>query len=105
MGGEPLEGARGRPALANDSNAASTRTQRAAEVAPVYVGALDSNTGTMTEHFERHRQPWTPSEIAKLHQFVAKGMSLKAISKALTRSEESIKTKAKLDKLDIAKKR
>ncbi|GDY00896.1 hypothetical protein LBMAG49_02250 [Planctomycetota bacterium] len=59
----------------------------------------------MTEHFERHRQPWTPSEVQKLHQLTAKGMSLQAISKALTRSEESIKTRAKLDKLQIAKKR
>ncbi|MCC7063373.1 MAG: hypothetical protein IT456_11250 [Planctomycetes bacterium] len=59
----------------------------------------------MTERFERHRQAWTPSEISKLHQLVAKGMSLKAISKALTRSEESILIRAKLDKLTIAKKR
>ncbi|MGE3172169.1 MAG: hypothetical protein AB7O97_06035 [Planctomycetota bacterium] len=59
----------------------------------------------MTERFERHRQPWTPSELAKLHQLVAKGMSLKAISKSLTRSEESILKQAKLDKLTIAKKR
>ncbi len=59
----------------------------------------------MTERFERHRQPWTPNEIAKLHQLAAKGMSMQAISKALTRSEESIKTRAKLDKLLIAKKR
>ena len=59
----------------------------------------------MTEHFERHRQPWNPGEIAKLHQLAAKGMSLQAISKALTRSEESIKARAKLDKLLIAKKR
>jgi hypothetical protein len=59
----------------------------------------------MTERFERHRQPWTPSEIAKLHALATKGMSLKAISKALTRSEESILIRAKLDKLLIAKKR
>ena len=59
----------------------------------------------MTERFERHRQPWTPSEISKLHQLVAKRMRLKAIGKALTRSEESILTRAKLDKLTIAKKR
>ena len=59
----------------------------------------------MKERFERHRQAWTPSEIAKLHQLIAKGMGLKAISKSLTRSEESIKTRAKLDKLKIAKKR
>ena len=57
----------------------------------------------MTEHFERHRQPWTPTEIQKLHQMANKGMSLKAISKSLKRSEESVKIRAKLDKLLIAK--
>lgn len=67
--------------------------------------ARNYTTQTMTEHFERHRQAWTPAEIQKLHQLTAKGMSLKAISRALTRSEESVKTRAKLDKLDIAKKR
>ena len=61
--------------------------------------------GRMKDRFERHRQAWTPNEIAKLHQLVAKGMSLKAISKSLTRSEESILARAKLDKLVIAKKR
>ena len=59
----------------------------------------------MTERFERHRQAWTPSEIQKLHQLAAKGMSLRAISKSLTRSEESVTARAKLDKLQIAKKR
>jgi DNA-binding NarL/FixJ family response regulator len=53
--------------------------------------------------FERHRQPWRHDEIQKLHQLVGKGMSLKAIAKALTRSEESVKDRAKLDKLKIAK--
>jgi hypothetical protein len=58
---------------------------------------------TMTERFERHRQPWTPTEIQKLHQMANKGMSLKAICNSLTRSEESVKIRAKLDKLLIAK--
>jgi DNA-binding NarL/FixJ family response regulator len=57
----------------------------------------------MTERFERHRQPWTPAEIQKLHQMAGKGMSLKAICQALKRSEESVKIRAKLDKLLIAK--
>lgn len=57
----------------------------------------------MGERFERHKQPWTHDELQKLHQFARKGMSLKAISKALTRSEESIKDRAKLDGLTIAK--
>ena len=53
--------------------------------------------------FERHRQPWRQDEIQKLHQLAGKGMSLRAIAKALTRSEESVKVRAKQDKLKIAK--
>lgn len=57
----------------------------------------------MAERFERHRQPWTPDEVQKLHTLAKKGMALKAIAKALTRSEESVKTRAKADGLNIAK--
>lgn len=57
----------------------------------------------MGDKFERHKQPWTSDELQKLHQFAKKGMSLKAISKALTRSEESIKIRAKADGLGISK--
>jgi hypothetical protein len=57
----------------------------------------------MAERFERHRQPWTSDEIQKLHMLAGKGMSLKALAKALTRSEESIKTRAKADGLSITK--
>lgn len=57
----------------------------------------------MAERFERHKQAWTQDEIQKLHMFAGKGMSLKAISKALTRTEESIKIRAKADGLTITK--
>ena len=57
----------------------------------------------MAERFERHRQPWTGEELDKLKILAGKGMSLKAISKAMTRSEESIKDRAKLDGIGIAK--
>lgn len=57
----------------------------------------------MKDRFERHRQAWTPDEIQKLHMFAGKGMSLKAIATALTRSEESTKKRAKEDKLKIQK--
>ena len=57
----------------------------------------------MAEKFERHRQPWRQDEIQKLHTLVKKGMALKAIAKALTRSEESVKDRAKLDRIRIAK--
>ena len=57
----------------------------------------------MAERFERHRQPWTQDEVQKLHTLAKKGMALKAIAKAMTRSEESIKDRAKHDGLAIAK--
>ena len=53
--------------------------------------------------FERHRQPWRQDEVQKLHTLAKKGMALKAIAKALTRSEESVKDRAKIDKLKISK--
>jgi hypothetical protein len=59
--------------------------------------------GMSEARFERHRQPWTPAEIQKLHTLAKKGMALKAIAKALTRSEESVRDRAKADGLGIAK--
>lgn len=57
----------------------------------------------MSDVFVRHKQPWTSDEIAKLRRFAEKGMALKAIAKALTRSEESVKARAKEDSLKLAK--
>jgi hypothetical protein len=57
----------------------------------------------MGEKFERHRQPWRPDELDKLRTLAAKGMALKAIAKALTRSEESVKQRAREDGLKIAR--
>ena len=53
--------------------------------------------------FERHKQPWTAAEIDKLHTLAKKGLALKAIAKALTRSEESVKDRAKADGIVLAK--
>ena len=57
----------------------------------------------MVDKFERHRQAWKQDEIQKLHQLAGKGMSLRAIAKALTRSEESVQIRAKADRLKINK--
>ena len=57
----------------------------------------------MAERFQRHRQPWTQDEVQKLHLLAGKSMSLKAISKAMTRSEESIQARAKQDGLKVSK--
>ena len=57
----------------------------------------------MAERFTRHRQPWKSEELHKLRTLAAKGMGLKAIAKALTRSEESVQDRAKADGIAIAK--
>ena len=57
----------------------------------------------MAEKFERHRQPWRTDEIQKLHLLAGKGQSVRAIAKALTRSEESVKDRAKADGLKLSK--
>src|SRR6478672_10258958 len=59
--------------------------------------------GRMKERFERHRQPWRGVELHKVRTLAGKGVALKAIAKALVRSEESIKQRAKEDGLKIAK--
>jgi hypothetical protein len=67
------------------------------------VSVWRSPTRMSEDRFERHRQPWTTDEIQKLHTLAKKGMALKAIAKALKRSEESTKDRAKADGLSIAK--
>jgi DNA-binding NarL/FixJ family response regulator len=57
----------------------------------------------MADSFVRHRQPWTSEEVAKLRLLAGKGMAIRAIAKALTRSEESVKARAKIDGLKIRK--
>ncbi len=54
-------------------------------------------------NFVRHRQPWKSEELQKLKTLASKGMGLKAIAKALTRSEESVQDRAKIDGIKIAK--
>jgi len=84
------------------------RVVRSVRVHPIWhpgsIARLTDADIAMKERFERHRQPWTPSEIAKLHQLAAKSWSLRDIATALKRSEESVKIRAKLDKLLIASK-
>lgn len=53
--------------------------------------------------FVRHKQPWTADELTKLRRLAEKGMALRAIAKALTRSEESVKDRAKQDGIKVAK--
>lgn len=55
------------------------------------------------ERFERHRQPWRSDEIAKLRTLAGKGMALKAVAKALSRSEESVRGRARQDGIKIAR--
>ncbi|MEO6433899.1 MAG: hypothetical protein ABIO29_07985 [Sphingomicrobium sp.] len=55
------------------------------------------------EKFERHKQPWRQDEMQKLQQLATKGLSARAIAKALTRSEESVKSQARILKLKLSK--
>ena len=57
----------------------------------------------MADRFERHKQPWTGDELGKLKILAAKGKGLKELAKALGRSEDSTKDRAKTDGVGIAK--
>ena len=59
----------------------------------------------MSERYERHRQPWNSEEVGKLKTLAGKGKGLKEIAKALSRTEESTRERAKIDGINIAKKR
>ena len=59
--------------------------------------------GKDKDQFVRHRQPWNSEEVARLKLLAGKGIGLKAIAKALTRSEESVQDRAKIDGVKIAK--
>ena len=59
----------------------------------------------MSERFEKHKQPWQSAEVAKLKTLASKGKGLKEIAKALSRTEESTRERAKIDGVNIAKKR
>ena len=72
-------------------------------VVSLCYGVLKHGGCGMKERFERHRQPWRADELHKLKVLAGKGMALKAIAKALVRSEESVKQRAKEDGLRIAK--
>lgn len=57
----------------------------------------------MAEIYARHKQPWTPDELSKLRILAAKGKGLKEIAKALKRTEESTRDRARADAIGIAK--
>ncbi len=59
----------------------------------------------MSERFEKHRQPWGSEEVRKLRTLASKGKGLREIAKALNRTEESTKERARIDGIAIAKKR
>jgi hypothetical protein len=59
----------------------------------------------VSERFEKHRQPWRSDEVAKLRILASKGKGLKEIAKALNRTEEATKNRAKTDGIGITRKR
>ena len=59
--------------------------------------------GTTNATLPRDKQPWKADEVAKLRVLAGKGKGLKEIAKALNRSEESTKERAKIDGIGVAK--
>jgi hypothetical protein len=59
----------------------------------------------VSEKFAKHRQPWRSEEVAKLRTLAARGKGLKEIAKALNRTEEATRDRAKADGIGIARKR
>jgi hypothetical protein len=57
----------------------------------------------VAEVFARHKQPWTADELSKLRILAGKGKGLKEIAKALKRTEESTRDRARADGIGIAK--
>ena len=57
----------------------------------------------MAKRLERQWQGWTSDDVQKLNTIAKKGMALKAIAKALTRSEVLGEARAKADALEIAR--
>jgi hypothetical protein len=57
----------------------------------------------MAEKVARHRQPWKPDELQKLQSLAGKGKGLKEIARALNRTEESARDKARELGITIAK--
>ena len=76
---------------------------RGANDGGVSLPAIVRYRSNMAEQFTKHRQPWKSDEVAKLRVLAGKGKGLKEIAKALSRSEESTKERAKLDGIGIAK--
>ena len=66
-------------------------------------GSFCATHTRMSDKFTKHKQPWKSEEVAKLRVLAGKGKGLKEIAKALSRSEESTKERAKIDGIGIAK--
>jgi len=58
----------------------------------------------VSETFARHRQPWTSEEVGKLRTLAGKSKGLKEIARALGRTEESTRDRARADGIGIARK-
>jgi hypothetical protein len=55
----------------------------------------------MAEKFEKHKQPWTAAELERLRTLAKKGETARGIGKAIKRTEESVKDRARLEGLTL----
>ena len=57
----------------------------------------------MSDKTAKHKQPWKPEELQRLHMLANKGKGLKDIAKSLNRTEESTKEAAKQHNITVVK--
>lgn len=57
----------------------------------------------MAGKFEKHKQPWTAQELDKMRTLTKKGQTARTIGKAIGRSEDSVKDRARAEGLELAR--
>ena len=55
----------------------------------------------MAEKFEKHKQPWTSAELDRMRTMAKKGETARGIAKAIKRTEESVKERARAEGLTL----
>ncbi|HMT45271.1 MAG TPA: hypothetical protein PKA59_12005 [Chakrabartia sp.] len=55
----------------------------------------------MAEKFEKHKQPWTAAELERMRTLARKGETARGIAKAIKRSEDSVKERARAEGLTL----
>lgn len=55
----------------------------------------------MAAKFEKHKQPWSSAELERMRTLAKKGETARGIAKAIKRTEESVKDRARMEGLTL----